>query len=225
MKKISWGIGLLVIGGIAAALYVGPPTLPQREGPENEELRPATSDSAKAKEGALTATITTAKGEITLALYPDIAPKTVENFTKLTREGFYDGQKWHRVVDGFVIQGGDPLSKDNDPSNDGTGGPGYTFEDEINAKVLGLSEDQIAVLEAQGYAFRDDLPSLPMTVGVLAMANSGPNTNGSQFFIVTEKDQPHLNGKHTVFGEVTSGMDVVRQIAQDDVIEKNSISE
>ena len=140
------------------------------------------------------AIIQTNRGSITLELYSNDAPKTVENFVKLANENFYDGIKFHRVISNFMIQTGDPLSKDDDPANDGTGGPGYSFGDEINYHKI--------------------------EVGSLAMANSGPNTNGSQFFIVTERAQPHLDGKHTVFGKVLEGMDVVTSIEQGDVMNK-----
>ncbi|PJE51199.1 MAG: peptidylprolyl isomerase [Candidatus Yanofskybacteria bacterium CG10_big_fil_rev_8_21_14_0_10_36_16] len=164
--------------------------------------------------------LNTTKGDIELELYPTIAPKTVGNFMLLAGQGFYDGTKFHRVISDFMIQGGDPLSKDTDPSNDGTGGPGYAFEDEINPKSpgFGLSDSQISQLEAKGYEYDYDLESLPVTVGSIAMANAGPNTNGSQFFIVTIKDQPHLNGLHTVFGKVTNGMDLVRSIEKGDEV-------
>jgi cyclophilin family peptidyl-prolyl cis-trans isomerase len=128
-----------------------------------------------------TATLHTSEGPIELELYPDDAPKTVENFEKLARDGFYDGVTFHRVIPNFMIQGGDPTGT-------GTGGPGYEFEDEFN---------QHRVVR-----------------GALAMANAGPNTNGSQFFIVTAEATPWLDGKHTVFGRVTSGMDVVDRISQ-----------
>ncbi|OHB25962.1 MAG: hypothetical protein A2542_01025 [Parcubacteria group bacterium RIFOXYD2_FULL_52_8] len=130
--------------------------------------------------------MTTSMGEITLELFPDKAPNTVANFTQLAREGFYDGTKFHRVIEGFMIQGGDPLSKGNDVDRYGTGGPGYTFADEIYpAKFV---------------------------EGTLAMANAGPNTNGSQFFILTAKTRPSLEGKYTIFGRVIRGMDVVHAI-------------
>ncbi len=164
-----------------------------------------------------TAIIKTAKGDITLTLFSDIAPKTVTNFVKLSEKGFYNGTKFHRVIADFMIQGGDPLSKTDDPQV-GRGGPGYQFEDEINPRVLGVSEDLIKRYEAGGYLYNYTLQSLPVDVGAIAMANAGPNTNGSQFFIVTTKPQSHLNGLHTVFGKVTSGMDVVRKIAQGDVV-------
>mgnify|MGYP001583587899 FL=1 len=163
------------------------------------------------------ATIKTEKGDIELELHPDVAPKTVENFLKLSREGFYNSVKFHRVIKDFMIQGGDPLSKTDNPKA-GTGGPGYTFEDEINPKSLGLSDADIKALEAAGYTYNYSLQSLKVEPGVIAMANSGPNTNGSQFFIVTTRPQPHLNGRHTVFGRVVKGMDVVKNITQGDKI-------
>ncbi len=167
-------------------------------------------------------TMQTSKGNIELELYPKAAPKTVLNFMSLAQKGFYDGTKFHRVVPGFVIQGGDPLSKTDDPKT-GTGGPGYFFEDEINPRSIGVPEDLVKQLEAAGYVYNYNLKSLSNTVGALAMANAGPNTNGSQFFIITEKDQPSLNGKHTVFGRVVKGMDIVRAIVQGDIVKKIEI--
>ena len=125
-------------------------------------------------------TLHTNHGAISFELHDDDAPKTVENFLSLAREGFYDGVIFHRVIPDFMIQGGDPTGT-------GSGGPGYTFEDEFN--------------------------SHPVARGALAMANAGPNTNGSQFFIVTADACPWLDGKHTVFGQVTGGMDVVDAIS------------
>lgn len=168
-------------------------------------------------------TLQTDKGEIKLELYRDVAPKTVDNFVKLAKEKFYDGTKFHRVISDFMIQGGDPNSKNADPSDDGQGGPDYTFEDEINAKSLGLTNEQIKQLESQGYVYNTNLHSLPVDPEYLAMANRGPNTNGSQFFIVTQTPQKHLYGKHTVFGKVVSGMDVVRSIAQGDMLKKVTV--
>ena len=167
-----------------------------------------------------TAVMETSKGAITLELYGEAAPKTVENFIKLTKEGFYDGTKFHRVIPVFMIQGGDPNSKDDDPSNDGQGGPGYDFADETNPRSLGLSDAEIAELKGEGYAYTYDVQSLPVDPGYLAMANRGPNTNGSQFFIVTQSPQRHLYGKHTVFGKVVSGMEVVGKIVQGDEVKK-----
>ena len=123
-----------------------------------------------------TATMQTTEGPIVFELFDEDAPKTVENFRKLAAEGFYDGLTFHRVIKDFMIQGGCPQGT-------GTGGPGYTFEDEINDHKV--------------------------VRGALAMANAGPNTNGSQFFIVTTDAAPWLDGKHTVFGQVSEGMDVV----------------
>jgi peptidyl-prolyl cis-trans isomerase B (cyclophilin B) len=127
------------------------------------------------------ATLHTNHGAIAVELFDDDAPKTVENFTKLAGDGFYDGVIFHRVIPDFMIQGGDPTGT-------GRGGPGYTFEDEFNDHSVER--------------------------GALAMANSGPNTNGSQFFIVTADSCPWLDGKHTVFGRVTDGMDVVDTISE-----------
>lgn len=132
------------------------------------------------------ATIKTNYGDIKVSFYNQDSPVTVNNFLKLSAEKFYDGTKFHRVIKNFMIQGGDPNSKDNDWSNDGMGGPGYTFQDEFNKHLL--------------------------VKGSLAMANSGPNTNGSQFFIVTADATPWLDGKHTNFGEVVEGMEVVDKI-------------
>lgn len=181
----------------------------------------------------------TTHGDITLELYAKDAPKTVENFLKLSKEGFYDGLKFHRVISEFMIQGGDPNSRGtagvdfvydaNDNPNNlpiaGTGGPGYSFGDEINPWSLGLSDSLINSYESAGYVYNKDLTSHQMTVGALAMANSGPNTNGSQFFIVTVADQPHLNGKHTVFGQVLEGQEVVQGMQQGDEIVKVDIIE
>ena len=169
------------------------------------------------------ATIETNKGNIELELNREAAPNTVDNFVKLSKQGFYDGTTFHRVVPNFVIQGGDPLSKDPNAKNIGSGGPGYTFKDEINPKALGLSDDVIQQLEDKGYTFNFLLKSIPQKVGTISMANSGPNTNGSQFFIVTTQDQPNLDGMYTAFGQVVSGMDVVQKIQQGDIIKKITI--
>lgn len=135
----------------------------------------------------MNAILHTNKGDITIELFDADAPKTVANFTKLAREGYYDGTKFHRVIRNFMIQGGDPQSKDDAMiARWGTGGPGYTFEDEIHANNRNA-------------------------VGTISMANAGPNTNGSQFFINTA-DNNFLDPKHTVFGRVTTGMEVVQAI-------------
>jgi cyclophilin family peptidyl-prolyl cis-trans isomerase len=156
------------------------------------------------------AIIHTSMGDIEVDLYAKDAPKTVENFAGLATRGYYNNLIWHRVIKGFMIQGGDPTGT-------GTGGESIwtePFEDEINANVLGLSKTSIDALVAKGYAYDNSLSSHKMKVGSLAMANSGPNTNGSQFFIITEKDQPHLDGQHTVFGQVKKGFDVAKKISE-----------
>lgn len=137
------------------------------------------------------ATISTAKGDIRLRLFASEAPLTVNNFVALARDGFYDGLTFHRVVPGFVIQGGDPLGN-------GFGDPGYRFPDEPVRR--------------------------PYKAGTLAMANAGPNTNGSQFFICLE-DQPRLPPNYTIFGETVAGLDVVRRIQVGDVMQRVTIEE
>ncbi len=205
------------------------------------------------------ATIKTNMGDIVIELYEDAAPNTVANFVSLADSGFYNGVIFHRIIKGFMAQGGDPQGT-------GSGGPGYRFADEINAKALGLHEEkevsqgdaqeaQIEVFKkygvdsqeklnqliaeigeeklrqeimdtanakaagsskmegliADGYSFDESLPSIPVSHGTIAMANAGPNTNGSQFFI-NHNDNYFLNGKHTAFGRVIEGMDVVDRI-------------
>ena len=146
-----------------------------------------TIDSSK----VFTVKLETSRGDIELELYAEHAPKTVNNFVFLINESFYDGVTFHRVIDKFMIQGGDP-------EGTGSGGPGYRFEDELVGNPLKHESK------------------------VISMANAGPNTNGSQFFI-THLPTPHLDGKHTVFGKVTQGVDVVDAIRQGDVITKASV--
>ena len=177
---------------------------------------PTVSPNLNMDKAVKNAVIKTDKGVIKLELYPEAAPKTVANFADLINKGFYNGLKFHRVISDFMIQGGDP-------KGDGTGGPGYAFEDEINPWSLGLSEDAIKALEIEGYKYTHNLISHKVIAGALAMANAGPNTNGSQFFIVTEQNQPHLDGRHTVFGRVIEGMDVVHKIQQGDIIKEIKI--
>lgn len=156
------------------------------------------------------AVIHTSKGDIEVEFYSNDAPKTVANFKGLAADNFYNNQIWHRVIKGFMVQSGDP-------TGEGTGGQsiyGDQFEDEINPKALGLTTDQIKQNTDKGYKYSDTLNSHKMTVGALAMANAGPNTNLSQFFIVTEKDQPHLDGQHTVFGRVIKGLDIAKAISE-----------
>jgi len=131
---------------------------------------------------ATRANFETSMGNFTIELFEQQAPKTVENFVKLAAKNFYDGVIFHRVIDGFMIQGGDPTGT-------GRGGPGYQFADEFHPQLKHTSE------------------------GMLSMANAGPNTNGSQFFI-TLTATPHLDGKHAVFGKVVEGMDVVKKIGK-----------
>lgn len=230
-----------------------------------------TQDTSE-KEGIVTeqapntvkAVISTTYGDIELELWPEIAPKTVQNFIKLGSEAFYNQTYFHRVIPDFMIQGGCPNTKDDNRANDGMGGPGYKFEDECyssGAELTGKITDigsaelvwnkiivphmqtnrvpnpDIETVVKQCQTARSHTPMLQYTIeyfkekanyteplfaqtlkapvlyGNIAMANSGPNTNGSQFFIVTNKNgTPHLNGKHTVFGTVVKGMDVVHTI-------------
>lgn len=138
------------------------------------------------------AVIETEKGSIEIELFPEHAPKTVNNFVFLARDGFYDGVVFHRVIAGFMVQGGDPTGS-------GRGGPGYRFEDEFEGNPLRHER------------------------GVISMANAGPGTNGSQFFI-THGPQPHLDGRHTVFGKVSKGLDVVDAIQQGDSMIKVTVT-
>ncbi|MCI0520068.1 MAG: peptidylprolyl isomerase [Chloroflexi bacterium] len=142
---------------------------------------------------AYKAVVETSRGVIEIELYPEHAPKTVNNFVFLARQGFYDGVVFHRVIADFVIQGGDPTGT-------GRGGPGYQFEDEVKNNPL------------------------KHETGMISMANAGPGTNGSQFFI-THAPQPHLNGKHTVFGKVVAGQNVVYAIRQGDAMTQVTIQE
>ena len=139
------------------------------------------------------ATISTKRGTIRIQLFDDKAPKTVANFEKLAKDGFYNGLKFHRVIDSFMIQGGCP-------EGTGRGGPGYKFGDEFHPELKHSGP------------------------GILSMANSGPNTNGSQFFI-THVACPHLDGKHTVFGKVIEGQDVVNAVKQGDGMDTVSITD
>ncbi len=171
---------LLLLGVLVVLLLVIVPIMKSTNVTDDQTA--AVGDVGK----TVNAVIKTSMGDIEVALFADKAPKTVENFVKLAREGFYSDTKFHRVIKDFMIQGGDPNSKGDDVSTYGTGGPGYTFADEINDQKL--------------------------VAGTLAMANSGPNTNGSQFFIVTAEATPWLDGAHTAFGKVVKGMDVVDAI-------------
>lgn len=221
-----------------------------------------TTEKETPKQTVVRVIMDTTYGEINLELWPDIAPKTVDNFVTLARKGFYNGIYFHRVIPDFMIQGGCPNTRDDDRRNDGQGGPGYTFDDEcydVNNPVTGkIEDDDVAkqvwekiilpymnsgknpqeeifeiVKEVQKQGNMEPLKAHPVSFyqkrtgidtpiyklgaknlyGSISMANAGPNTNGSQFFIITKKDgTPWLDGKHTVFGKVTSGMDVVHKI-------------
>lgn len=197
MNQTTW----IVTGGIAIIAVAGLLFMLSGDGlpkPKPASNLPVTNDTmtqpvanTTTPESTTRAVIHTSMGDITIKFYPSDAPKTVENFLKLSREGFYNGVRFHRVIKGFMNQSGDPLSKD-DSMKDlwGTGDPGYKFDDEINRG---------SALYQKGYKF-----------GVVAMANSGPNTNGSQFFIMA-KDTP-LPPNYAIFGEVTDGLDVVTKI-------------
>lgn len=197
MKWLAIVIGLVFVGGLAywfaQSSLSGKTTNDFYDGNGAVALEAATTKDAATTESttipAMHATIYTNKGAIELELFGSIVPNTVANFTKLAQEGFYNGTKFHRVIKDFMIQGGDPLTKDDaQAARWGTGGPGYTFADEITAQNKNV-------------------------MGTISMANAGPNTNGSQFFINT-KDNSFLDPKHTVFGKVTSGLDVVLAISE-----------
>jgi len=182
-KKLLIALGAVVAVVVAVVVIT---TMP--EGPKTYSAPPAmTIDTSK----QYTATIETEKGDLVLELFANDVPVTVNNFVFLARDGFYDGLTFHRVVPGFVVQGGCPIGN-------GRGGPGYRFDDEITEHTH--------------------------VAGALSMANSGPNTNGSQFFI-TYTPQHHLDGLHSVFGQLVQGMDVMETIEQGDVIIRVTIEE
>ncbi len=193
---------------------------------------PTLEEAKKGFDGTLltgkhTVVLKTSKGDIEIELDADVAPKTVTNFIALAKNGYYQNLTFHRVIPNFMIQGGDP-------DGSGTGGEsifGATFEDEINAESYGLDKKTLKdqaqgqalppefenltvkeFYEKQGYVYTSTAQSLPMTKGALAMANRGPGTNGSQFFIVQAENVSWLEGRHTVFGRVTSGLDIVDAI-------------
>ena len=173
-------LGRLVGVVMAVGLAIG--CAPSEEMSSNE----AGGEMSEAEKNELAVIEVQGFGEIRLRFFPDKAPRHVENLKKLAREGFYDGVTFHRIVPGFVIQGGDPNTKDANPDNDGTGGPGHTIEAEFN--------------------------DTPHRRGILSMARKAdPDSAGSQFFIIV-KDSPFLDGKYTAFGEVVSGMNVVDRI-------------
>ncbi len=196
MKQFIIGlVVVLVLIGIGVAVMTGDEPVAENAIDANATTTVSNAQTATTTlpvvtntQGTMQATITTNKGVITLELFGDQTPTTVGNFTKLAQEGFYNTTKFHRVIEGFMIQGGDPLTKDDSQQALwGTGGPGYKFADEI-------------------------VPALSNVTGTISMANAGPNTNGSQFFI-NVADNTFLDGKHAVFGKVVGGMDVVMAIA------------
>ncbi|MFA6273137.1 MAG: peptidylprolyl isomerase [Candidatus Paceibacterota bacterium] len=182
-SPLTSSIFLLLLSGVTAILYF---TVAKAE--KIADQWSAISPAAVSQSSVNEALIRTSLGDIRIKLLEDKAPKTVENFVKLVKDNFYDNTKFHRIIPDFMIQGGDPLTKDDTAKERwGTGGPGYNFADEPN--------------------------NVKMVRGVLAMANSGPDTNGSQFFIITTAETPWLQGKHTVFGQVIAGMDIVDKIS------------
>ncbi len=205
-KTIQYIILALLVIGVAAVVFGGRDSLAPVTDDERVDIYSTTTETTTATTSAtsaapssvsfnskpkpqtmFTAIMHTNKGDITIEFLPSQAPNTVTNFLKLSKEGFYDEVKFHRVIKGFMIQGGDPLSKDDTMIGSwGTGGPGYKFNDEIT-------------------------PDNHNNIGTLSMANAGPNTNGSQFFINTANNN-FLDSKHTVFAKVTSGMSIVTAI-------------
>ena len=183
-------VSLSRIAGIILALVTLLATSCAGAAPERKTYSvppPTTIDTSK----KYTATIKTKKGNLVLELFASDVPVTVNNFVFLAREGFYDSTTFHRVIPGFMAQGGDPTGT-------GTGNPGYSFADEFTKHTH--------------------------VTGALSMANAGPNTNGSQFFI-TYAPQPHLDGKHSVFGQLIDGMDVLKQLKNGDTMKRITIKE
>lgn len=202
-------LGVLVAIGMAVSRSAAKPQLAAPIAPTGTTVTLAPPPAKTNQVSANFALISTSLGDIKVELYPDSAPKTVTNFATLATQGFYNSLTFHRVVKDFVIQGGDP-------NGDGSGGRsiyGETFPDEINADSIGVpKQTQEMYATLYGYKYRSDLTSQKMEAGSLAMANRGADTNGSQFFIVSKSAQPSLDGKHTVFGHVVAGMDVVDKI-------------
>ncbi len=186
-----------VVGVLVLILFAGLAIFAMnRTNQSKNTVDPKISNESKNNDTNMKATIQTNKGNIVLELFSDKTPKTSGNFEKLAKESFYDGTKFHRIIENFMIQGGDPQTKDDSLEMMwGTGGPGYQFEDEF---VSGLSN----------------------VSGTISMANSGPGTNGSQFFI-NVADNTFLDGKHTVFGKVIEGMDIVMMISQSETKERD----
>jgi len=188
MKNVTATIIVIVVL-VGAGLFVMSRTSSQPQTTNEPTVGSPIIQSDQQQATTMEATFTTNKGVIVLELYGDKTPVTVQNFAKLAQEGFYDNTKFHRVIEDFMIQGGDPLTKDDSQQAMwGTGGPGYQFEDEI-------------------------VPELSNVTGTISMANAGSNTNGSQFFI-NVADNTFLDGKHAVFGHVTAGMETVMEISK-----------
>ena len=201
IEKIAWYKNMKIIVPVTAAVLIAgtvltlfltgvikmPSSTPKPQPQSYNSPIPMVIDVNK----KYTALIKTAKGDLTLELYPQDAPVTVNSFVSLARKGFYNGLTFHRIIPGFMAQGGDPTGT-------GSGGPGYKFQDEFSSRTN--------------------------QEGSLSMANSGPNTNGSQFFICYAP-QPHLNGKHTVFGQLTQGMDALKQLVNGDKMTEVVITE
>ncbi len=242
-------LALVVIGGVVYTLRPAPGLELKEEAPVDtggaEQVvddtepwppRPSGINFDPVRE-IVRVTLKTNKGNIELVLDGTRAPLTVGNFVFLAKQDFYDGTAFHRVIPDFMVQGGDPISKDQSKRDQhGQGGPNYKFPDEINAGSYGLDKKMLADVvvpeqagqlteeakkltvqqyyELLGYRYTTKVESLPLRRGVVAMANSGPNTNGSQFFIITAEAVPHLEGKHTPFGVVEAGMDVVDAISR-----------
>jgi len=212
-KWKKWVLGIvivLLVAGAGVGGYFGYKYYKNKKGND-------TVTATDTKKDNQVAVLETSMGVIKFRLYSSAAPRTVENFVGLINKGFYNGVKFHRVIKDFMIQSGDPFSKDDSKKDSwGTGGEsiwGKDFKDEINPWSLNLEPQAIKDLQDQKYEYSSDLKSLNNVPGAVAMANSGPNTNSSQFFIITEQPQPQLDGKHTVFGTVIWGMEVVRKIA------------
>lgn len=201
MKRLQNGVWKKALFGLCAVLicvFAGCTEQAQKQEEKREQLPEKEIESQTKEANTMNenkiAVIETNKGVIKFKFFPDDAPKTVENFIKLASDGFYNGIKFHRVEPNFVIQGGDPNSKDDDPSNDGQGGPGYTIPAEFN-----------------------DNRHVDGTVAMARKAD--PDSAGSQFYICLS-DQSHLDGKYTVFGQVIEGIDVVHKIEKGDVMSK-----
>ena len=213
MKNTALLFGFIILACIGTVFFLEKSSAKRASQPtstadsfQTSDTTPPQQSSAPAEKGlmktlqdftpitAKTATIKTSKGDIIVELYPEKAPLTVTNFLTLAKEGYYDGILFHRVIPGFVAQGGDPYTKDPTKADlVGSGGPGYSITDEFDSSLRHNTE------------------------GILSMANSGPNTGGSQFFI-TYAETPWLDDKHAIFGKVTSGMDVAKSLQVNDKI-------